>query len=414
MAPHTRTGTSVSESGIADEEGPSWLAALLDPLPVAKFLSSHWLQRHVLCRGAASRFSELLSWPVLNQILQHHWRETFRFRLARQGRDLDPASYTDQGGFTPRIRAGEITEQLRLGATLSLDAIDELHEPLTRLAESFEAFFHGGTKINIYAGWRACHGLDLHRDNQEIFIAQLDGRKRWLLYGFGADDVDRSQLRDRSIAPAGAELDEILTPGDLLYIPRGCLHVALPLNEPTLHLTIGVKNPREADLLRWLVDRLRTTGAAERDLPCLAAPAERVEYSTRLRAALLNGLEADLVAQYLAATGSNLKPRPVFNLPWSATPEGLPPGKDVSLTLNRRTPLSVHADGSAAVILRHGGNAYRLPRGVTAILDELEGGAGQPIGRLIEAVASRFDEETVRLLLAMLVKHDIVHCHTSS
>jgi hypothetical protein len=350
-----------------------------------------------------------LSWPVLNQILQHHWRETYRFRLARQGCDLDPASYTDQGGFTPRIRAREITEQLRCGATLSFDAIDELHEPLTRLAESLEAFFRAGTKINIYAGWRACHGLDLHRDNQEIFIAQLDGRKRWLLYGAVGGDLDRSQLRARSVPPDGAEFDEILTPGDLLYIPRGCYHVALPLNEPTLHLTIGIKNPRESDLLQWLVDRVRATGAAERDLPCLAEGAERVRYSDRLRTALLDGLDEDLVAQYLAETGSNCKPRPVFNLPWSATAEGLPPGRDFFVRLNPHASVVAEAaEGNAALILRHRGHTYRFPRSAASILEALADGAPQSIGCVIDAVAGRFDEETVLLLVAMLVRHGIV------
>src|SRR5260221_13439597 len=100
------------------------------------------------------------------------------------------------------MREKEVTDHLRRGARLSWDPMDKMHEPLTRLAESFEAFFHGGTKINIYAAWRALHGLDLHRDQQEIFILQLDGRKRWLLYGASVDGVDRNELRSRSLPPA--------------------------------------------------------------------------------------------------------------------------------------------------------------------------------------------------------------------
>ena len=85
----------------------------------------------------------------------------------------------------------------------------------TRVAESFEAFFRGGTKINIYAGWRALHGLDLHRDNQEIFIFQLDGRKRWLWYGFSVEGVDHNELASSSVPPAGA-VSMKFQPGDLL------------------------------------------------------------------------------------------------------------------------------------------------------------------------------------------------------
>jgi len=382
------------------------VAALLEPVTTDEFLGSYWLQRHLWCRGAAVRFSGLLSWPILNRILEHHWREPYRFRLARQGHDLEAGAYTDEGPFGNRIRAREVTKQLRCGATLSFDAIDEVHEPLTRLAESFEAFFRGGTKINIYAGWRARHGLDLHRDNQEIFIAQLDGRKRWLLYGFTADGLDRTGLREHSLPPAGAEFDEILTPGDLLYIPRGCYHLAVPMNEPTLHLTIGVKSPRESDLLQWLVNRYRANGAAERDLPCLASSAERLRYSDQFRTVLLNGLDADLVAQYLAETGSNCKPRPIFNLPWSATAEALPAGRGYLLRL---TPASLHikADPSA-VVLQHGGRTYRFPRGVTAIIDQLADGTPKPIGDLLDTLTERFDEETVRLLVALLVKHDLI------
>ena len=51
-------------------------SALLEPLSMAEFLASYWLQRSVWCHGAADRFSELLSWPILNRILEHHWRET--------------------------------------------------------------------------------------------------------------------------------------------------------------------------------------------------------------------------------------------------------------------------------------------------------------------------------------------------
>jgi ribosomal protein L16 Arg81 hydroxylase len=384
----------------------SSLAAILHPVTIDDFISRHWLKQPLLCRGSIERVHGLLSWATLNQILEHHWRETYRFRLARQGRDLDPASYADLDGYTPRIRPRDVTEQLRCGATLSFDAIDELHEPLTRLAEAFEAWFRGGTKVNIYAGWRALHGLDLHRDNQEIFILQLDGRKRWLLYGFDIEAVDRSGLSATSVPPRGAQLDEIIGPGDLLYIPRGCYHLAIPMNEPTLHLTIGVKNPREIDLLNWLVERQRLNGAADHDLPCLAGSDERVRFSNRLRQALLENLDADLVEQYLAETGSNIKPRASFSLPWSATPERLPAGNDFLVRLNVRP--HIVANDAAQVALVHRGRTYRFPRGMQWIVDQFVNGTPLAMSQLIEGAAGRLDEEAVRLLVAMLVKQNLV------
>jgi ribosomal protein L16 Arg81 hydroxylase len=302
-----------------------------------------------------------------------------------------------------------VTDHLRRGATLSFDAIDELHAPLTRLGESFEAFFRGGTKINIYAGWRALHGLDLHRDNQEIFILQLDGRKRWLLYGFSVDGVDQRELRTGSVPPPGALLDQILQPGDLLYIPRGCYHVAVPMNEPVLHLTVGVKNPRGKDLLVWIVERLRASGVADRDLPYLGDADERLRFSEELRNALVAGLDPDLVEQYLTETGANVKRRPSFSLPWSAAPEGLPTGRDFLVTLNAHSHLVMNSDSDAgSVELYCSGRRWRFPRGMQWILEQLDDGTPVPIDRLIEAVAGRLDEGMVRLLLEMLVTHDLV------
>jgi ribosomal protein L16 Arg81 hydroxylase len=381
---------------------------------VDEFLSRYWRREHLFCRGAANRFSNLLSWTDLNQILERHWRETYRFRLARQGRDLDPASYADLTGFTPRIRARDVTDELRRGATLSFDAIDEVHEPLMRLAQSFEVFFRGGTKINIYAGWRALHGLDLHRDNQEIFILQLEGRKRWLLYGFSVDGVDRSELRSGSVPPPGSLLDQILQPGDLLYIPRGCYHVAVPMNEPALHLTLGVKNPRTIDLWLWMAERQRTSEVANRDVPCIAAPVERLSYSEELRRALLEGLDSDLVEQYLSQTGSNVKPRPSFSLPWSATPDLLPPNGDFLVRLNAPCHATANGDSdSGAIELRCGGRRYQFPPSMGSILEHLEVGAPLPIGRLVEALAGRLDEGMVRVLVGMLVKHGLAAIRVS-
>jgi len=387
-------------------DSPAWLATLLAPVAVEDFLSDYWLKRHLFCRGPADRFSPLLSWDTLNTTLAHHWRETFRFRLALQGRDLDPASYADLDGYTPRIRAKDVTDHLRRGATLSFDAIDELHEPLTQLAESFESFFRGGTKINIYAGWRALHGLDLHRDNQEIFILQLDGRKRWLLYGFSIDGIDRSGLRDSSAPPQGAELDQVLQPGDLLYIPRGCYHVALPMNEPTLHLTLGVKNPRGADLLQWIVARLQPSELAARDLPFLAPAAERLDYAERLRASLVDGLSRDLVEQYFAETGSNLKPRPSFSLPWSATPELVPPGDGFLVGLSTRVRL---CDESAAGFceIHAGSRALRFPRIMQSVAALLLERSPRTFRELVDGNGGGLDAEAVRLLVGLLVKEGL-------
>ena len=74
-----------------------------------------------------------------------------------------------------------------------------------------------------------------------------------------------------------------------------------------------------------------------------------------------------------------------------------------------RHDLAVLADPDAMSIdVRCGGRRCRFPRSMQAILEQLCDGTPQPIGRVIDAVAGRLDEEMVRLLVGMLVRQDLV------
>jgi hypothetical protein len=181
------------------------------------------------------------------------------------------------------------------------------------------------------------------------------------------------------------------------------------MNEPALHLTLGVKNPRGMDLWIWMAERLRGNDLADRDLPCLADAAERLRYSEELRRAFLGGLNPDLLEQYFSETGSNFNPRSSFSLPWSATPEGLPPGRGFLVRLNIHAHPVVNRDSDPGTVeLRCAGRTCRFPRSMQWIIEQLDDGAPLPISRLIDGVAGRLDEEMVRVLVAMLVKQDLV------
>jgi hypothetical protein len=181
------------------------------------------------------------------------------------------------------------------------------------------------------------------------------------------------------------------------------------MNEPALHLTLGVKNPRTIDLWLWMAERRRTSDAANRDVPCIAAAVDRLSYSEELRSALLEGLDSDLVEQYLSETGSNLKPRPSFSLPWSATPELLPPDGDFLVRLTVQCHTIANGDSDEDPIeLTCGGRRYRFPRSMRSIIERLDTRAPMPMGRLIEALAGALDEGMVRMLMGMLLKHGLI------
>ena len=92
----------------------------------------------------------------------------------------------------------------------------------------------------------------------------------------------------------------MLVDGDLLYIPRGWWHVATPLDEPTLHLTVGVNNPNGADFLAWYVDRLKASEDVRRDLPQFGCAEEQSALLDRLRELLLQQWRPGLIQEFMA------------------------------------------------------------------------------------------------------------------
>ena len=91
-------------------------------------------------------------------------------------------------------------------------------------------------QTNAYLTPRRSQGLPVHHDTHDVFVLQVAGRKRWLVY----EPAVRLPLRDRPVpaglgAPGVAVLDLVLEAGDTLYLPHGWLHEALTSDEDSLH-----------------------------------------------------------------------------------------------------------------------------------------------------------------------------------
>jgi hypothetical protein len=304
-----------------------------------------------------------------------------------------------------------LTEQLRRGATLVVDAVDELYQPLDDLAAGLERVFREHVQINAYAGWRTQRGFDLHWDDHDVFILQVTGRKRWSVYAATrpypvARDIEPNQK------PAEEPLwDAILEDGDLLYIPRGWWHVAVPLDEPTLHLTVGIHNRTGLDLLRWLTDRLRASENFRMDLPRFASKEQQAAHIERLRGELLAQWGADLLERYSHDYDARAEPRGLLSLPWSAAPDILPASNDARVRLTAPRPLDLkieRQEEQGVVEFSCQGKRWRFAADAEVILRPLIDGRAHTIRELCDAARGRIDEQTVRAFLGELILHGLL------
>jgi hypothetical protein len=386
---------------------------MLEPCAPGEFLDSTWGVNFLHVRGRAGRFAHMMPWGRLGEILGRQRLDFPRLRLVRDGKPLPVTSYLrhTSGGrqktTIPRLKGVGLAGQLREGATLVLDAVDELSGPVEELAKGLELFFRERVQVNLYAGWQTSRGFDLHWDDHDVFILQVTGRKRWSVYGQTrpyplVNDIEKAQKPEREPLWEGT-----LEDGDLLYIPRGWWHVAVPLAEPTLHLTVGVHNRTGLDLLRWLAERVRASETFRRDLPRLAPAAERAAHNARLREELLAAWDDSLLESFYEDLDARAEPRGRVSLPWVATPDAAPPGGSTVVRLLAPRPFRLEAAGGV-VEFDSMGQRWRFAEGALPVLRALAEGRACTVAELCEAARGRAAAETVRAFLAELARKGFV------
>jgi hypothetical protein len=390
-----------------------WLERILEPCRREEFLASSWGKTYRHIRGWPGKFARLLPWHELNEILRRHRLDFPRLRLMRDGQRVPVTSYirhaTNLRNKTsiPRLLPAELTRHLRAGATLVLDAVDELYRPIEELAEGLEFIFHEHVQVNMYAGWQTSRGFDLHWDDHDVFILQVTGRKLWRVYGetrkhpLTGDHAPRPENIDAPLWEA------MLEDGDLLYIPRGWWHVALPQSAPTLHLTVGLHNRRGVDLLDWLALKLREQALFRQDLPRFASVEARRDYISSLRAELFKALDDASLDRFLQEYDEMARPRAHLSLPWSATAEILPASAQARLRFLAPRPVELRVEGEAVEFscLR---KRWRFAAEAAPVLRPLMERRTASVAELIDAARPRLDEERVRKFLAELIAHGLL------
>jgi ribosomal protein L16 Arg81 hydroxylase len=390
------------------------LRELLEPCAPEEFLASFWGRGFKHVRGVRGKFAPLMPWSQLNDVLTQHRLDAPRLRLMRDGKPVPVSDYirhTTTSGkrkvTIPRLRATELTDQLRAGATLIIDAVDELHAPLTSLAAALELAFRERVQINLYAGWRTSRGFDLHWDEHDVFILQVAGRKSWRIYGATRPHPISNDIEPAS-RPTGDPIWEgMLEDGDLLYIPRGFWHVAFPLDEPTLHLTVGIHKRNGLDLLRWMTEQMRASVAFREDLPRDASSEEQAAHVGRLRRELIERFDDAALANFFREQDANAEPRPRLSLPSSATPTLTPPLLDALVRLTAPRPLEFDVQGDE-VAFTCNRKRWRFDAHALSVLRPLDERRVCAVAELCESARGVLDERVVRALVGELILHGLV------
>lgn len=353
------------------------LAGLIGAAEVAGFLQHSLGQGAYRTRLAPGAAAELFGWPQLNAALAEHRLTPPRLRLERGGADVTRGLFrprrTRRGTVLQDLDPAALTASLRDGATLIVDAVNELSPPLQDLCAGLSVEFAAASQANLYACWGETQGFDVHWDDHDVFVVQVDGCKQWALYGpTETAPTRRGPGAEASLPQSDPELI-VLEPGDVLYLPRGHWHAAVGKGGPTLHLTIGLTRKTGSDLLHWLADEALADEIGRRDLPFEGGDAAIGERLSQMLAGLAAQDPRDLARRYRRHVEAVTPQRPTLSFPYIGQPEiRLAPGTKLGL-----------AQG-AARLLRSEGGVVLSWRGVEFTLAPA---LAAPIQRLIDGEA---------------------------
>ena len=396
-------------SSAANQDQSDAFDRVIAPLNRQAFLSEFWDKSFLRVVGQKGKFQYLLPWKELNTILEQCRLDAPRVRLVRDGKAIDPDLFLGTNLSRAKFKPVGLMNCLAEGATLIIDSVDELSPGVADLAETFQETLQSATFVNLYASWRTQKGFDLHWDDQDTMILQLSGRKHWKVYSPTRIYPLRDDIESTPKPTGAPEWDGILEEGDMIYMPRGYWHVAFPLDEPSLHLTVTIVPAEGTDFLRWLVHELKRYPEVRMNVPHLASEAELQRYVARLKELLMQSFSDDVLGNFMAHRSATIPGRPRIRLPHGPMESRAPLTMDTSVRLasSRRIAFSnPSANGTIGFVVA--GTRGECARELVPALKQLNSTIGRSIADLCAELPDQNSSSKLMILLTALAMRGVL------
>ena len=139
---------------------------------------------------------------------------------------LDPSSFTRtivvDGREVDVPDPERIQELFDEGATVVLHGLERHVPSVGRFCRQLDLLLAQAAQANAYWTPKSAQGLQVHHDTHDVFIVLLEGEKRFECFTpVVPDAVPGMEWHSGDEPPEGTvELEAVLTPGDVLYLPR--------------------------------------------------------------------------------------------------------------------------------------------------------------------------------------------------
>ncbi|MEJ7138842.1 JmjC domain-containing protein [Amphibiibacter pelophylacis] len=320
------TNPSVSERQDRDLGQPTPLLGGLSP---AVFMRDHWQKKPLLVRGAWPEVQ-----PPLDAAQLRRWcqQEGVESRLIQRSGPGDEAGWTlKHGPLKRRDWPGDGATRW----TVLMQGVDTHLDAARALLDRFD-FIPAARLDDLMISLAADGGgVGPHVDAYDVFLLQVSGQRRWRI-GPVADARIRPGLPLRILADFTPTVDEVLNPGDMLYLPPHYGHDGIAVGDGCMTCSVGFRSPRglglASQVLQRLLDDLDLDSVAFDDTenpiytdPDQAATAQGARIPPQMLAFMRQHLarlldEGDALGEALGSLLSEPKPDTVFDAPGKVSP----------------------------------------------------------------------------------------------
>ncbi|WP_221934388.1 cupin domain-containing protein [Aliiglaciecola sp. M165] len=205
------------------------------------FIEEHWQKKPVVIRNAFLNFQDPIDENELAGLSQEEGIDSRIISEISGDWSLHHGPFEDfnevcQGAWTLLVQG--VDNYIEAAKSL-LDAFDFV--PSWRVDDVMVSFSNEGA------------GVGPHLDQYDVFIVQGKGSRRWQVGSRGDYTETFPCCGLRQISNFEPIIDEVLEPGDLIYIPPGFPHNGIAL-EPCLNYSIGFRAPTQQELLGRFAD----------------------------------------------------------------------------------------------------------------------------------------------------------------
>ncbi len=308
---------------------PATLSDILHPLPREKFITEFLGRQPIHVPGKPDKFSGVMSWPKLNELLELDiWTQSsLKLFLDRRPVPVEAYCQAKIGRNHQHVVApvaAKVRELIGRGASVVLDEVETLNPGLRALARILEIEMSAAVGMNLYCSFRERQAFASHYDNHDVWVCHVEGEKLWRIYENQAEfpiehpsfkGVPQAQF-DQAKGKVAYEL--VLKPGDLLYLPRGTFHDALAVSDSCIHLSVNVTRPIGLQWLSRLWELAVSDPLFRMDMPRTEGPQGPTalrQHVDQLRQSFARILNSDAALQQAQALHHPASTVAEYNLP---------------------------------------------------------------------------------------------------